>query len=285
MNFVDNLNLTLLNIGYSELYANWNWEDVYSPFARFYFVKEGRAKTYLFDQEFLLEPGYLYLTPPFTLHHDECDSAFSLYYIHFYERAANKESIFDKYEFSVQVKASPADNILIERLYEINPGRQLISIDPKIYDNDPTFSQSVAQNKEMPMHSMIETQSILSILMSRFMEKRSRKINDKVERIHKSLKYIHTNINQDISIKTLADISCVTADHYIRIFKKEMGLTPIKYINAKKIENAQLLLVTTNYSIREIAGELAFDNISYFNKLFKQHIGKTPQEYRKESMV
>lgn len=279
--FIDNLNLILLNVGYSELYANWNWKEVYSPFARFYFVKEGRARTYLNDQVYSLEPGDLCLTPPFTLHNDECDSTFSLYYIHFYEKLVNKESLFDKYEFPFKIKATESDSILIERLHSINPGRQLTNIDPRIYDNDPTFSQSVIQSKKMPLHTIIETQSILSILMSRFLEQRNQKKDDKNERIHKSLKYIHTNINRPISLKTLADISCVTEDHYIRIFKKEMGLTPLKYINAKKIENAQLLLLTTDLPIRDIALELAFDNVSYFNRIFKQATNKTPLEYRR----
>ena len=75
----------LLNVGYSELNANWNWKSVYSPFARIYYVKEGRAKTKIGDKTYLLEPDHLYLTPPFTLHDNECDSYFSLYYIHFYE--------------------------------------------------------------------------------------------------------------------------------------------------------------------------------------------------------
>lgn len=61
-----------------------------------------------------------------------------------------------------------------------------------------------------------------------------------------------------------------------------MECTPLKYINLKKIEKAQLLLLTTDISIRDIALELAMDNISYFNRMFKLHIGKTPTEYRAE---
>jgi YesN/AraC family two-component response regulator len=56
----------------------------------------------------------------------------------------------------------------------------------------------------------------------------------------------------------------------------------MKYINLKKIEKAQFLLLTTGMSVRDVALELAMDNISYFNKLFKQHTGKTPGAYRSE---
>ncbi|KAA6302229.1 MAG: HTH-type transcriptional activator Btr [Candidatus Ordinivivax streblomastigis] len=275
-------NLVLLNIGYSELNANWNWKEVYSPFARLYYVKSGKAHTYIRENRVELEPGYLYLTPPFTLHDDECDGHFSLYYIHLYEKADNKESIFDRYDFPVKIQASAMDLELIERLHAINPDRYLVNIDPKIYDNEPAFSRYVAFNNTVPYHTQVETRSLLAVLMSRFLEYRVRKAADKDTRINKSLQYIHEHIDHDITIHDLSTIACVSNDHFIRLFKKEMLQTPMKYINAKKIEKAQLLLLTTRSSIRDIAMELSIDNISYFNKIFKQHTGKTPQGYRKE---
>ena len=281
--FSENLNLILLNVGYSDLNANWNWKDVYSPFARIYYVKGGKAKTYINNKTYILEPGYLYLTPPFTLHDDECDSFFSLYYIHFYEKTINKESIFDKYDFPVKIKASLLDSALVEQLHVINPDRHLRHFDPKMYDNPPTFSQFIALNSKMPFHTFIETQSILSLIMSKFIEGRENKSLNKDKRINKSLRYIHENIHKEISIVDLANLSCVSEDHFIRIFKKEMNQTPIKYINQKKMEKAQLLLLTTDFSIRNIAMELSVFNISYFNKLFKQYTGKTPLQYREEN--
>jgi AraC-like DNA-binding protein len=274
-------NLALLNIGYTELNADWNWKGVFSPFARLYLVKAGKARTYIQGNIYELEPGYLYLTPPFSLHDDECNSYFSLYYIHFYEKPANKESIFDQYDFPVKVPVSDLDLSLIERLYAINPNRYLVNIDPKMYDNPLSFSQYVASNDKLSHHVLIETQSILAILMSRFLESGQKKTFNKDVRINNCLQYIHEHINRTISVKELAAIACVSEDHFIRLFKKEMLLTPVKYIRAKKIEKAQLLLLTNKARIRDIALDLSFDNISYFNKVFRLLTGKTPLEYRK----
>lgn len=284
-----NLNMMLLNIGYSELNANWNWKGVYSPFARIYYVKGGGAKTLINGETFLLKPNCLYLTPPFTLHEDKCDSLFSLYYIHFCECEYNRESIFDRYNFPVEVPASTLDLPLIQRLQEIHPDRFLRHIDPKIYDNMPTFSHSVSDNKRMHMDLYLETQGILSQLMSRFFANKKDKIRSTDQRICKCLSYIHENIDQTIHLEQLADLSCLTIDHMIRIFKKETGNTPLQYIIAKKIERAQLLLLTTDKSVRDIALDLSIDNISYFTRLFKCIVGVTPGEYRvvnnKESAV
>jgi AraC-like DNA-binding protein len=278
---MDALNLILLNVGFAELNADWNWKDVYSPFARIYYVKSGIAKTYIQERAYLLEPGNMYLTPPFSLHQDECDGHFSLYYIHFYEKIINRESIFDKYDFPVKMETLPLDALLIERLQAINPNRQLLHTDPKEYDNQSTFSRNVAYNKMLPIEAQIESQSILAILMSRFLEQRKRKTFDTDARINKSLQYIHEHINLDISTADLARISCVSDDHFIRLFKKGMLQTPQKYIMAKKMEKARLLLLTTTFPVRDVAMELALDNISYFNKVFKEHTGKTPLEYRR----
>lgn len=281
LNNSDNLNFILLNVGYSEMNANWNWKSVYSPFARIYHVTGGEARTYIGDKVYDLKPGHIYLTPPFTLHDDECDSYFSLYYIHFYEKAINKESIFDKYEFPIGIEASSLDLQLTERLMSINPNRHLSHLDPEKYDNPPTFSQYIADSNKMPLQSIIETQGILYQLISRFFSQAQIKSGKDI-RISKCLQFIHENTDKDISIKQLADLSYITEDHLIRIFKKELNCTPLKYINLKKIEKSQLLLLTTDMTIRNIAFELSIDNISYFNRIFKQHTGKTPGQYREE---
>ncbi|MDR2813144.1 MAG: AraC family transcriptional regulator [Prevotellaceae bacterium] len=281
-NALDSLNLNLLNVGFSEQNASWNWQRVCSPFARIYYVKEGRAKTYVGGKAHILEPDYLYLTPPFTLHDDECDSYFSLYYIHFYEKALNKESVFDRYDFPVAVKATQIDLLLAERLTQINPDSYLTHFDPAQYDNIPTFSQYIAENSRMPLHVIIETQGILLQLISKFIKSAQAKSEHKDARINRALQYIHEHICQPISVSRLADISCISEDHFIRTFKKELRLTPLQYINIKKIEKAQLLLLTTDMQVSDVSFELSIENVSYFNRIFKQHTGTTPRCYRKE---
>jgi AraC-like DNA-binding protein len=281
-NALDSLNLNLLNVGFSEHNASWNWKEVCSPFARIYYVKAGRAKTYAGGKVYLLEPDCLYLTPPFTLHDDECDGYFALYYIHFYEKVLNRESLFDRYDFPVAVKAAPIDLLLAERLTQLNPDSYLRHFDPAQYDNIPTFSQHIAENSRMPLHVTVETQGILLQLMSKFIRQATAKSEHKDARISKALQYIHEHICQPISVSRLADISCISEDHFIRIFKKELQLTPLQYVNIKKIEKAQLLLLTTDMPVSDVSFELSIENVSYFNRIFKLHTGTTPKCYRRK---
>jgi len=279
-NMPEQIQLLLLNVGYLEMNANWNWENVYSPFARLYYVTEGEAKTHINGRTYTLKPNCLYLTPPFVLHSNECNGNFSHYYVHFYEQAIRKESIFDTYDFPIELEANDLDLDLNRRLLAINPNRQLSQLDPSLYDNMPTFSQYIANNNRMTLQAAIETQGILLQLVSRFFEAAKIKSRHTDARVTKCLQYIHENTDKDISIKQLANIACLTEDHLIRIFKKEMSTTPLKYIHTKKMEKAQLLLITTEMPIRDIALELSMDNTSYFNRIFKQYTGKTPSQYK-----
>ena len=97
----------------------------------------------------------------------------------------------------------------------------------------------------------------------------------------KHLKHIHEHIAEEIDVKELADVASVTKTYFIRLFKQEFGLSPIQYINRKKVERAQLLLFTTDNSVKEVAYKLGFSDHSYFIRLFRKIASITPQEYRR----
>jgi len=104
---------------------------------------------------------------------------------------------------------------------------------------------------------------------------------DSDKRILKAVRYIRENLDKEITINKLSELCYLTNDHFIRLFKTEMHCTPVRYINQKKIEKAQLMLITSDKSIKDIAYGLAFDNLHYFYRLFKQITGMPPNQYKK----
>lgn len=276
----ENTDLILLNIGYAVHRADWNYKNVNSPFARIYLVKEGVAKLHLQDRIQLLTPGHLYLIPPFTLHSYECDDFYTLYYIHIYENPLSNQRILEDYIFPVEVDASRLDSELVEQLATINPGRNLKEYDPSNYDNSSTLMQNILLHTKNPTYSMMETQGILLQLLSRFMKEATHKYEITDNRIRKTIRYIRQNIDKNITIDELTEICCLSKDHFIRLFKEEMHITPVQYINLKKIEKAQLLIITDNRPVKDIAYTLSFENVSYFNRLFKRFTGQTPVMYK-----
>lgn len=275
----ENTDLILLNGGIALHHADWNWKGVSSPFARLYLVKEGHANVYIRNHVYSLQPGYLYLIPPFTIHGYACDEYFSLYYFHLYEKQTSSIRILEELNYPFEIQASDQDVKLIERLLEINPGRELRRYDPSFYDNTPTLMQSITKDTQSPFHLSLETRGIVYQLLSRFIEHATYKLEISDNRISNVLHYIRKNIDNLLSIDELSAICYLSNDHFIRLFKKETGCTPMQYINQKKIEKAQLMLITTDLPVKDIAYNLSFNNISYFNRLFKKITGQTPGNY------
>lgn len=93
--------------------------------------------------------------------------------------------------------------------------------------------------------------------------------------------YFNENYNRDINIEEYATSKGMSVSWFIRSFKKFTGSTPMQFIVALRVSNAQVLLETTNYSINEISKIVGYDNQLYFSRLFHKLKGFSPREYRK----
>jgi AraC-like DNA-binding protein len=278
---VEQMHPLVLNVGLAVHNADWNWKNVNSPFTRLYYVTEGSAQIELPDGIYTLSPKHMYFIPAFTIHTNICKSNFVHYYLHIYEDHYSDNDWLDHWKFPVEIEATDLDLALFKRLCEINPHMTLQKSDPTTYDNNLTLMQNLIKNRQRAFCDKVESRGIVFQLLSRFFKQGQSKIEMEDNRIAKTVLYIRKHLNEAIELEKLAEISCLSKDHFIRLFKKELGTTPLQYINQKKIEKAQLLLITEELAVKEIAFQLAFDDYSYFNRLFKKTTGVTPQEYRR----
>ena len=281
MNYsIDKLHVYTLNVGFARHDGDWNWKNVRSPFARLYLVVEGRAQISLPSGIYNLTPGHLYYIPAFTTHSYICDSLFSHYYIHIYENNLEAESMLNNWDFPVEADATEYDIELLKRLTYINPFLKLPMSNPEIYDNHKTLVSNIDMNVRRPFHVKMESRGILFILLSRFLKMATPKVETRDDRIRTIISHIRSNLYEYQDIDQLAKLACMSKDHFIRIFKKETGDTPNAYITKKKMEAAELLLITSDEPIKNVAIKLGYDDCSYFNKTFKKYSGITPQQYR-----
>lgn len=279
----DTFHPLLLNIGYAIHHSDWNWTEVNSPFFRIYYVTKGMAEVTLPDRTITLSPHHLYIIPAFTCHNCHCEGDFEHYYLHIYEDHSSATSILEDLDFPTEVPAGPLDLELIKLLHEMNPAIQLPHSNPSTYDNTPTLIQNIIKNKQKAFHNKVASKGIIYMLISRFLKDAQPKDSSSDNRIINVVNFIRKNIDKNIDIDTLAGLSCLSKDHFIRLFKSEMKTTPLQYIVKKKIEKVQLLLITKDLAIKEIAYTLGYDNYSYFIKLFKKQTGLTPQTYKESN--
>jgi AraC family transcriptional regulator len=99
--------------------------------------------------------------------------------------------------------------------------------------------------------------------------------------LRKVLEYIDVNLDCNISLHALAKLGQMSNYHFLRMFKRSTGLTPLQYITRRRMQVAKELLAKTGLSIIEIALETGYESASHFIDLFKRHHGVTPTAFRK----
>lgn len=277
-----NFPLLMLNVGFASHFGDWNWRNVRSPFARLYYVVDGEAQVELPDGIVSLLPHHLYLVPPYTMHSNICKGGFSHYYLHLYEDPSYGGCFWDDWKFPVEVEAANDDQNLMKRLCEVNPGMRLSQSDPESYDNRTTLISNIQNNQQRSVCDKVESTGIILLLLSRFLRHATAEKRVKDERIEQSLTYIRENIGRRVNMDELAKVACMSKDHFIRMFKREVSHTPNAYVTEKKIERAELLLVTTLLPVKQIALSLGYDDMAYFNNVFKRHTRVSPLQYREK---
>ena len=98
--------------------------------------------------------------------------------------------------------------------------------------------------------------------------------------IREALIFINLNISSNLTVKKVALEVGLSPDYLTRLFKKELGVNIITYINRKRIHTSLELLKSTNLSIEEIGDLIGLSNTSYFYTIFKREIGVSPKQYR-----
>lgn len=100
------------------------------------------------------------------------------------------------------------------------------------------------------------------------------------ERVHVIKDYIATHYAENISLKVMAGMVCMSEDSFSRFFKNKTGRTPNRYLIDYRLGIAARLLLNTQLSVAEIGYSCGFNTLSHFNRLFRESKGCTPSEFR-----
>ncbi len=106
------------------------------------------------------------------------------------------------------------------------------------------------------------------------------KFNPLIENIKN---YIEANLEFDIKISQIAEAFHYNERYLGRLFKKETNMSFSDYISSKRLIKSKSLLKNTDFTVLDISSKLGFNNVTYFNRLFKKTFKITPTEYRKKT--
>jgi len=165
--------------------------------------------------------------------------------------------------------------------------RDHISTDPKLEQILADFvSELTAEKpgKEIVLRALVE-QTLVHILRNYATPKLSEELElSRVglvdRRIRRSVELMHTQLDQDLTLKALAAASYLSPFHFARLFKKLTGSSPHNYLAGIRATRAQLLLAETDLSVTEIGARVGYLSGSHFTKAFRIATGATPREFR-----
>ncbi|TVY03305.1 response regulator [Cohnella terricola] len=105
--------------------------------------------------------------------------------------------------------------------------------------------------------------------------------NDKFKGIIKTaIRYMEEHYREDISQADVAAVVYVTPNYLSRVFKEEMGVNFIEWLNRYRIEKAKTFLTEPGAKTSTVAEQVGFSDYKYFSHIFKRFIGCSPKEYK-----
>ena len=284
---IDNLNITLLNVELFTVGKEWNYRNVNNPYSRIYYITEGKGTIEHHGRKYELLPNNIYLIPCFTTVNMFCSGKFTHYYLHFTTRLHMGLDILSIFqcEYQYALTNEIINRSTFDRLIEVNPNRALNEYDA----NKPIYRQvldrAILLDKNKTVSNLLETSAIIKLLLSFFFrnysDPKALSTFEGLKRFDNVLNYVYENLDTPIAVPQLAKIANLDPTYFSNLFSKLIGTSPLQYINKRRIEKAQELLICTDDTLYEIAVQVGFSDEYYFSRLFKKTVGISPSHYRK----
>lgn len=99
--------------------------------------------------------------------------------------------------------------------------------------------------------------------------------------LRRALELMRACLGSDISLTQLAAECELSVPHFARAFRQSTGTSPHRWLQEKRIEQAQRLLRSGDMALTRIAADCGFADQSHFTRVFSRHVGASPGRWRK----
>lgn len=285
---LESIEITILNIELYSVGTEWNYRNVSNPYSRIYYITAGSGSIRHHGQEYELIPGHLYLIPCYTTVDMFCSESFTHYYVHFTSRLQTGLDLFSIFECNYQTSISGTliTPSMFGRLLDLNPNKKLTERNANAPIYKQVLEQTLRLDREKSPGNIFETNAIMQLLLSVFFTDDSypKVVNTLhgLKRFEKILTYVQNHIDSPMTIPQLAKMANLNPTYFSNLFSQLIGTSPLQYINKRRMEKAQELLLGTDETLYEIAHQIGINDEYYFSRLFKKHVGISPNHYRKQ---
>lgn len=252
--FVDLADFFIERTAQKNLMTNMHYHSSYE----LYYLEAGSREYCVEDKLFVVETGSFVLIPPYRYHRTQGEFALRVvvnFTKEFLLKFFNQQTVSNLLDVFKQPLISPSDDITQRNC--------------KILINSMI-------DCENDLECSIQLASLLLLLS------KSSACDTPKSSIANVIEYIKQNFANINSIDEIAEASHFSKHHLCRLFKKNMDVTVMDYLNTIKIRNACNYLEATDKRILEISQLCGFNSPAYFSKVFKDQLKLSPSEYRKQ---
>ena len=246
-------------------------------------IHEGNGTLIVDQKSYEIKSGLICVFQPYTLHYVQMniseDVPFVRSIVHFepslyeayFEKWPALQSFF-KYIHKGNLPASVwCNQVEMERLAAV-----LHSLDENISElsKDRYF-------EEFSLFLISFFRTFKPIWESNALSPSDQKERRKPHQVERIIEWLDNNFKEPLRLESMSRDLHLSAHHLSHLFKDATGSSLTDYLTAKRMQQALLLLMSSDYAVARIAEEVGITNCSHFIKQFKNHFGSTPHHYRK----
>ncbi|ABW20339.1 transcriptional regulator, AraC family [Alkaliphilus oremlandii OhILAs] len=185
------------------------------------------------------------------------------------------DSIWEYYLIHYSLKNTALEDDFVEIPYELTIGRNIKVL-------EMLKSMNKAWRISDPISSLKVQSLFYNLLYEIFKSHHDQAKEEDRWIVEEAMNYIHAYYMEPITLKDLAKRYDLDKNRFSRLFNRYAGARPMNYLISYRMKRASELLLTSNFSVREVSENVGYTNVSYFTKLFKKYNGQLPSTYRRK---
>lgn len=255
---LNNLEMEITDSAAVILDKSWNSLNVCDPFSRLYYIKSGNGYLKQGEKIIELKSGNIYLIPASTTFSYGCEYLEKIFF-HISITKTEKYDLLSDIKTILSLPFSENEYNAMKKLYLSDNYIDKLTLKTIIYKTLSDFADKYHfSNVPIKAYS---------------------------EHVKRTMNYIHKHTKINLSVKDISKQLFISESKIRKTFKEEVGVTVGEYIDDLVFIKAKKLLKKKYILIGEISEKLGFCDQFYFSRRFKEKFGKTPSEYRKETII
>jgi AraC-like DNA-binding protein len=262
------LQVHLVEAHYTHCPPEWRETDYIPAYNKFYFIREGEGWLKIDGKEYSPTAGQLCLMPA---HVEQSFSAISAntyrkYWCHFTATVGE----LDLFQW-----------LDVPKCMDIRNDERMLALFLELTElhNDSAFTARIREKAvllEIIACFLTEADSHIRVVPGRAGD---------ITRLNMIEQFIEDHLSEPVTLEQIAKHVHLHPNYLVRYFNKHFAVSPLKYLNRKRMQKAKSLLGATSLSVKEVAERVGYPDTNHFAKAFRRENSRSPTEYRAQTLA